>query len=328
MLVSIITPNFNSCEFIYTTRQSILGQTHKNWEWLIVDDGSTDDSIDIIKYFSKHDDRIHLLERGYGTKGASTCRNVGIDNAKGEYLIFLDADDLLASHCLELRVKYMKEHPDLDFGVFNMGMFQREIGDVKEVVNLYAEKLGGYLEMFLSYKLPWAITCPLWTTSFLKKNDIRFSEKYSRLQDPEFHSKILLKNDPQFDVFKEMKIDCFYRQPNKSKKGTISVSKTTSSILLYYEEMVDLIKGKHVEDKYNNCLDQFVFNVFHSLLFYSRLEKIAPIINLYKEINYIRPITNLSLKQVVFFARMNQVGLTFIKGAGISRLWTLKNYIR
>jgi len=322
MLVSIITPNFNSSSFIHATKQSILDQTYSNWEWLVVDDGSTDDSTEIIQEFSKQDNRIHLLERGKGLKGASTCRNVGIENAKGDYLFFLDADDILAPHCLESRLRTMSEHPDLDFGVFNMGMFQNEIGDVKEVINLYSEKPEGYLEMFLSYKLPWQTSCPIWKSSFLRENDIRFSEKYLRLQDPEFHAKVLLKYAPQFKVFKEHGPDCYYRLPNGIKKSTeSSLNNTTVSTLLFYSEINDLIKEKHLEKQYGPYLDQFVINIFHSQLFYTRLNAIKPVTNLYGKMNATRPITNLSKYRVLLFAFFNYTGLTFVKGAGITRLW-------
>lgn len=322
MLISIITPNFNSSSFINTTKQSILDQTHQNWEWLIIDDGSTDDSLEIIKEFSKHDSRIKLLDKGNGPKGASTCRNVGIDNASGDYLFLLDADDILARCCLENRLKSINENPGLDFGVFNMGMFQHEVGDVEGVVNLYSEKADGYLELFLSYKLPWAITCPLWKTSFLKRNGIRFSEKYSRLQDPEFHAKLLLEFQPLFKVFKDSEPDCFYRLPDNTKKGAgKSSNKALSSAVLFYDDLTALIEKKQLNNKYNAYLDQFVLNIFHSQLFYTRLDSIKPITEFYNKLNEIRSITNLSRPKVILFALFNYAGLTFVKGAGVSRLW-------
>lgn len=92
-LVSIITPTFNSAKYIAETIQSVQNQTHQNWEMLIIDDGSTDDTVAIVKELSQSESRIKFfpLEKNMGPAKA---RNVGIENAKGRYNTFLDADDL------------------------------------------------------------------------------------------------------------------------------------------------------------------------------------------------------------------------------------------
>jgi len=92
-LVSIITPNYNSSKFLTDTINSVINQTYKNWEMLIVDDCSTDDSVTIIKKYIKQDNRIRLLNLKTNA-GPAMARNLGIENAKGKYLAFLDADDL------------------------------------------------------------------------------------------------------------------------------------------------------------------------------------------------------------------------------------------
>jgi glycosyltransferase involved in cell wall biosynthesis len=321
ILVSIITPNYNSASYIEETKNSIINQTYTRWEWLIIDDGSTDSSIDMIAEFSNNDNRIKLINRQHPNKGASVCRNIGIENANGNYLIFLDSDDILSSFCLEQRVKKIKENPDLDFGVFNMETFNDTLDNLQERVNLYAQKITEYLPMFLSYKIPWQTTCPIWKSSFIKEKNIRFSENYERMQDPEFHSKILFLYKPNFKVFNESLPDCFYRQSKTKKSNNASVLKATSSVLLYYKEMVQLIRSYHQEDEYDSCLDSFVINVFHSLLFYTKLCNITPIVNLFHQMKKIRPINNITLDKIYFFAIMNKLQLSFIKGAGITRLW-------
>ncbi len=323
-LISIITPNFNSAQTIEATFSSIVCQTHNNWEWLIIDDGSTDSSPEMIMEFSNRDPRIRFIRRNNNPKGASVCRNIGIEHAIGDYLMFLDADDLLVPYCLEQRLYKMEENPYMDFGVFNMGMFKNELGDMPGGINLYTDEAGDYIKLFLSYKIPWSITCPIWKRSFIEQNRIRFSEQYQRLQDPEFHSKILLKYHPDFKVYKEAEIDCFYRQSNNKKSSNSSLLKTTSSILLFYNEINTLINERDLANKYDSCLDDFVINIFHSLLFYIRLKSVNPIKNLYKQMTRVRPMSNLSLNIVLLFACINQLRLTFVKGAGITRFW---NYL-
>ena len=102
-LVSIIIPCYNASSYIKETINSVLTQTFQNFEILLINDGSTDNSSSIIKTII--DDRIHLVEQE--NQGVSSTRNKGIAMAKGEFIVFLDADDLLHPNFLERRV-FMK----------------------------------------------------------------------------------------------------------------------------------------------------------------------------------------------------------------------------
>ena len=105
-LVSIITACYNSEKYISETIHSVLNQTYKNWELLIVDDCSTDRSISIVKEFQKQDSRIKLflLEEN---SGAAVARNVAIKASKGEFVAFLDADDKWMPNKLEMQLDFM-----------------------------------------------------------------------------------------------------------------------------------------------------------------------------------------------------------------------------
>ena len=100
-LVSIITPNFNRADLIIETAQSIFKQTFTNWEWIIIDDGSTDASMDVLQRLASEDSRIKVFQRNRAPKGACACRNIGVEISVGRYLIFLDSDDLLEPFCLD-----------------------------------------------------------------------------------------------------------------------------------------------------------------------------------------------------------------------------------
>ncbi len=104
-LVSIITPCFNAEDFISDTILSVQNQTYANWELLITDDGSTDYSIKIIREFIKNDDRIKLFE--ISNSGAAVARNNSIKNAEGNFIAFVDSDDLWLPKKLELQLKFM-----------------------------------------------------------------------------------------------------------------------------------------------------------------------------------------------------------------------------
>lgn len=105
-LVSIITPVYNSEEFLSETIKSIQNQTYKNWQLLLVDDCSKDNSSEIIKSFRKEDARIKYIKLEKNS-GAAVSRNVGIKNAEGRFIAFVDSDDLWDSRKLEIQIEYM-----------------------------------------------------------------------------------------------------------------------------------------------------------------------------------------------------------------------------
>lgn len=107
-LVSIVTPMYNSEKYISETIISVLKQSYKNWEMLIVDDKSKDNSVNIVKDFSKRDERIVLIELDKNS-GAAVARNVALDNAKGRFIAFLDSDDLWEVEKLEKQIDFMKK---------------------------------------------------------------------------------------------------------------------------------------------------------------------------------------------------------------------------
>lgn len=130
-LVSVITPNFNREEYVSATLESLLEQTLQNWECVIVDDGSEDDSPSVIGRYVSADSRFRYLTRTREPKGPCTCRNLGVDYSQGEYLIFLDTDDLLEPFCLEQRVRVMDQNPDLDFAIFPGMLFEETPHDLE-----------------------------------------------------------------------------------------------------------------------------------------------------------------------------------------------------
>lgn len=106
-MISIITPNFNRAYIIEETAESILNQTNDNWEWVIVDDGSTDASWETLKSYQARDSRIRVFKRNREPKGACTCRNIGVEKARGTHLMFVDSDDLISPNCIGQRLKWI-----------------------------------------------------------------------------------------------------------------------------------------------------------------------------------------------------------------------------
>ena len=108
-LVSIITPCHNSEDYLDECITSVLAQTYKNWEMIIVDDNSSDSSCALINSYSKRDDRIKPLFLKENL-GPAMARNNAINNAQGKYIAFLDSDDIWLPEKLELQINFMKNN--------------------------------------------------------------------------------------------------------------------------------------------------------------------------------------------------------------------------
>lgn len=108
-LVSILTPTYNTEKFIKETIQSVLNQTYQNWELILVDDASTDQTVSIIEEFAQKENRIKLF-RLEKNSGNGFARNVALEKATGKYISYLDADDLWFPEKLEKQIQFLKNH--------------------------------------------------------------------------------------------------------------------------------------------------------------------------------------------------------------------------
>ena len=111
-LVSVIVPVYNAGKWIEDTILSVKSQTYKDWELILVDDGSTDDSINVIKELlaDGKDERIKLVDAGEENLGAAHARNRGVEMASGRYICYIDADDLWSPDKLEKQLAFMEEN--------------------------------------------------------------------------------------------------------------------------------------------------------------------------------------------------------------------------
>ncbi|RLA83871.1 MAG: glycosyltransferase family 2 protein [Epsilonproteobacteria bacterium] len=119
-MISIITPSYKSEKFISKTIESVLSQTYKDWEMIIVDDMSPDNANKIIEEYIKKDNRIKFIKLEKNT-GPAIARNRAIEEAKGRYIAFLDADDVWMPEKLEKQIDFMnKFNLDLTYSSYNL----------------------------------------------------------------------------------------------------------------------------------------------------------------------------------------------------------------
>lgn len=120
-LVSIITPTYNSISYIEAAYESILSQSYEQWEWVITDDCSYDDTFQYIKELSHKDSRVRPLQLSKNS-GAAVARNSCIDSAKGEYIAFLDSDDYWEKDKLRLQIDFMQRNSiEFSFTAYSCG---------------------------------------------------------------------------------------------------------------------------------------------------------------------------------------------------------------
>ncbi|MDW5287880.1 glycosyltransferase family A protein [Formosa sp. PL04] len=256
-LVSIIIPLYNRETLISETLKSIQDQTYSTWECIIIDDGSTDSSVDVVKLSSKTDSRIKFHERDRLPKGAPTCRNIALKHSKGDYIIFLDSDDLLSENCLEHRLLRFKEHSELDFIVFKSLLFNdsKNLMSYNKLWNITTEEDN--LLRFLRFDAVWQTAGPIYKRDFVL--NFPFTEGLPFLQDADLGIKILLSK-PSYKTFFEDEPDLYIRWENES----ISRVKSSSSDRFFKNlEVISEIQKQVKKDKYKfSYQKQFVYTYY------------------------------------------------------------------
>ncbi|QNG60201.1 glycosyltransferase family 2 protein [Bacillus sp. PAMC26568] len=179
--VSIIVPIYNKEKYISKTISSVLNQTYNNFELLLINDGSTDKSEDIILKFVKEDSRIKYIKQE--NQGVSAARNKGIDAAKGDYISFLDADDLYHKRFVELMLREIENK-----NVCYCGSYVIKNNRVKKVKNNFIT--GNILRDYLLGRCNPNMNSWMINKRFLKKNNIRFIEDQKWGEDMSFFSKL------------------------------------------------------------------------------------------------------------------------------------------
>jgi glycosyltransferase involved in cell wall biosynthesis len=219
--ISIVIPNYNRGDMLSETLESVLKQNYSNWEAIVIDDGSTDNSINIGIKYSSGDSRIIFLQRNREPRGAPVCRNIGTEKSHGDYIIFLDSDDLMAEYCLRQRVDSIKKDPDKDFWVFPMLVFSGEPSEAKNVWNI--ETAQSDISRFLSLDAVWQTSGPIWKKSALNRIG-GFTENLVCWQDVDIHLKAL-GNNLKYSKYYSLQPDIYYRQ---HKEGSISQGEISS----------------------------------------------------------------------------------------------------
>ena len=259
-LISIIIPVFNREKLIVRTLESVQNQTYTNWECIIVDDGSSDNTLNVIASFIDRDKRFKIISHHH-VGNANILRNIGINKANGEYIAMLDSDDEFMANHLSRRLSKIKEWGcDGIYGsfLFNDGdvILERFSRDNKKNESMIDYLLtGGICQTSSHFYTKSSIDSVLWDEELRRHQDydlsIRFSAKYK------FKSDILptvkvnwIKNEKRNIDFYSMFL--FYEKYKQSISPNVKINYLFSKYYLAVEYNNKSYKKKFLSELINN----------------------------------------------------------------------------
>lgn len=259
--LAVIVPFWNCEADIGAFLDCLLMQTFTDWIAFFVDDNCTDGSASIVREYARRDQRIHYFLRERSPKGSTTCRNIGFELSQGaEYLVSLDADDLISSDCFDQRVRFMNANPTIDFASFPTKAFWTDKYDA----TFWGFGVPGRQDLLLSL-LYWKTlqifgNSNIYRRKRLVETGIRWDERLLSMTDADFNIQSLTRGlKHSFDV--DARIDYFYRQRQGTISRRISDPSMFESHLYYIRKEVDSIRSAF-NTRYDFYLRAFIVNLF------------------------------------------------------------------
>ncbi len=246
--ISIIIPAYNVENYIAKCLFSIIKQSFKDFEIIIVDDGATDHTNEIIKIFTKFDSRIKLIEQK--NQGAGIAKNNALNQAIGKYIVFVDSDDILLPNALKTAYETISQNKS-DVVVFGAeGILDNKKVNcsygIEKVPENIKNKILPQKEKYI-FKLPVIAMCKIYDREFLVKNSICFQATKTG-EDQIFHIKSILLANKIFVLDKNL---YGYR---KRRKGSLTSSKKKkdNSVVYNFYAIEDFIKNTDYSTVFKN----------------------------------------------------------------------------
>lgn len=218
-LVSIIIPTYNRAHLIGETLESVLKQTYTNWECIIVDDGSSDNTDEVVDEFLKKDSRFKYYHRpDEHLPGGNGARNYGFKKSKGEFINWFDSDDLMKEKFIEQKLKLFSSKLDV---VFCYGAYFNENEKPNNAIPSKPESRILTPLSYIKSEFYLSIAGPLWRKRYLEDKKL-FDEKRIKLQDREFHFRMTLSKPRYYFYYTDA---LFYiRRTTNSISSSINIS--------------------------------------------------------------------------------------------------------
>ena len=306
-LISIIVPVYNSQTTINKCIDSLINQTYKNIEIILINDGSKDNSLNICKYYKKIDERIIVIDQI--NQGVSSARNKGIDICNGEFIIFVDSDDFIEVDTITELVKILNTENKYDLIIFGINRVNKAYKKLNKYIHTdIVERCNSIIE--ISELLPKLITSEkinspvnkLYKSNIIKDSNIKFNVNLNIAEDLMFNIEyimhvrsIYVTNKPfyNYSIDDECTLSKSY---NKDKyKQLIQVNNNIGNILSIFDQndIEDAVKYIRIKNLTSCFID--LHSKEHGLSIRGQLEYIQYILNHEKkEIKYIQKLTILN----------------------------------
>jgi len=259
-LVSVLIPCYNSEEYIEQTLKSCINQTYNNIEIIVVDDGSKDNSLEILKKFEKRYKNIKVFQQE--NRGAPVARNLAFEKSKGDYIQYLDADDLLEENKILTQIEKFKNSNENIIIFGGVKYFENDISiswDYSSIIKDYNNTKEFLIDLWSSSK---SVLIHSWLTPRHLIEEVKgWDETLLKNQDGVFFAKVASLSG-QIIYQKESIVYC--RVDNTNSISRKKSSKSEASRLKSYEEYEKIFKNELSDEKVKKALatvySDFIFN--------------------------------------------------------------------
>jgi len=272
-LVSIIIPTFNRVSLLARMVDCIVNQTYPFWELIVIDDQSSDQTAGLFYNLSSSDHRIRFLVRDRGPKGAQTCRNIGLNNAHGDYVVFLDSDDLISKNCLRDRVSFMSTNLEIDFGVFPAKTFYEEpnvdpciLTGRDHIYGIKEDEVGSTSKL-LRGEYPFLVCTNMYRRDSLTSSNLSFDEKLGVLQDLDFNLAAISRG-LKYSFSPQMDFDYYVRISERSEPVSSNLHSDIKfdSAKYFIAKTIELISSTPALSTFRNDFWGFIIFYFNRIV--------------------------------------------------------------
>lgn len=251
--VSVVMPVYNAEDYLRQAVDSILNQSHQDIELICVNDGSSDDSLDILNDYASSDSRVKVFSQE--NRGGGAARNFALAHVTGKYLYFMDSDDTIVPEAFEELIAVMEDE-NLDFAIFQATNYATDTGEVFRTPYYTMEKLKNFGQnrvfsfddlgdmIFDISVTPW---CKFYNAEFVKSSGARFLEN-SIFHDNQFFWEVLFNAERMTFISRE-----YYQRRRHSASSTgagderyVNIINVVDNIILLFEKYNQLERFKRI----------------------------------------------------------------------------------
>jgi len=262
--VTIIVAAYNVDKWLEDCLDSIRNQTYQNWECLIINDGSMDNTAEIAKKFCNEDNRFFLITKENG--GLSSVRNAGLERSTGDYVYFVDGDDMLTNECLQICLNNIENVDVVSAGCYVITENGTKINKENAISSMVL-----YQTDAINYYLDRKFLTSVWSKFYSRKiiGNQRFVEQMRAAEDLQFNTKLILTNP---DIKIRVINDPIYQYRIINTSLSHGRSKRRLKLLDVQVSQMDAVYESNKDTIHKICLDAFANNMLTDLVWHMEIQ--------------------------------------------------------